>query len=79
MNANIVDAANAITSQLSAQRRAFHRCPEQGGIEFPNARPALVEKIAACLADYPGITQLVKSDVKPSGFEDATSLSGYCA
>ena len=38
------------------------------------ASPALVEKIAACLAAYPGITELVKRDVTPSGSEDATSL-----
>ncbi|WP_186436863.1 hypothetical protein [Vreelandella titanicae] len=45
MNVDIVDAANAIAPQLSAQRRDFHRYPEQGWIEFPNARPALVEKL----------------------------------
>lgn len=45
MNVDIVDAANAIAPQLSAQRCDFHRYPEQGWIEFPNARPALVEKL----------------------------------
>lgn len=38
------------------------------------ASPALVDKIAACLGGYPGITQLVKHDVTASGSEDATSL-----
>ncbi|HDZ46618.1 hypothetical protein LCGC14_0159950 [marine sediment metagenome] len=38
------------------------------------ASPALVEKVATCLAGYPGITHLVRHDVTPAGSEDATSL-----
>ncbi|TVP46993.1 MAG: amidohydrolase [Halomonas sp.] len=38
------------------------------------ASPALVEKVAACLADHPAIAHLVRHDVTPAGSEDATSL-----
>lgn len=37
MDANIRNAANAIATQLYAQRRDFHRYPEQGWMEFRTA------------------------------------------
>ncbi|WP_249977033.1 amidohydrolase [Vreelandella olivaria] len=45
-----------------------------GAASACTASPDLVENIASCLTDYPGITQLVRHDITPAGSEDATSL-----
>ncbi|CAM0557426.1 p-aminobenzoyl-glutamate hydrolase subunit A [Vreelandella titanicae] len=72
MNANIVDAANAIAPQLSAQRRDFHRYPEQGWMEFRTA--SLVAERLSQLGFSVQLGQAVVSEYARMGVPDAQTL-----
>lgn len=72
MNANIVDAANAIAPQLSAQRRDFHRYPEQGWLEFRTA--SLVAERLSQLGFSVQLGQAVVSECARMGVPDKQTL-----
>lgn len=72
MNANIVDAANAMSSQLKALRRDFHRYPEQGWVEFRTASH-VAERLSQ-LGFAVQLGQTVVSDSARMGVPDRQTL-----
>lgn len=72
MNANIMDAANALAPQLSALRRDFHRYPEQGWMEFRTA--SLVAERLSQLGFSVQLGKAVVSECTRMGVPDAQTL-----
>ena len=72
MNANIVDAAKAMSPQLKALRRDFHRYPEQGWMEFRTA--SLVAERLSQLGFSVQLGQAVVSECARMGVPDAQTL-----
>lgn len=74
INSYMENRAYEVLKGAAAMQGVSVSIEQVGAASACAASPALVEKIVPCLAEYPGITHLVRRDLTPAGSEDATSL-----